>query len=115
MNREDAIKRLRMVLEYHSKGILSLTEVELELCELAVYFDAVEYLAMLPDPLRRELAKIAESPLPRREDWSFIEGVCVRPERIEAYQREKRAREDRQYVGICKLHKYFTDDGNVVD
>ena len=115
MNREDATKRRGIVLEYHNNGILSLTQVELELYQLAAYFEPAELLAMLPDALRQELAKLAASPLPRREDWSFIEGVCVRPEHIEAYKREKRAREDRQYEGICKLHKYFTAHGNVVD
>jgi hypothetical protein len=114
MTRENAIQRLRMVLEYYNNRILSLTEVELELYELAVYFEPAEYLAMLPDSLRRELAKIAASPLPLREDWFVIEGVCVRPDKIEAYKLDKVAREDRQYEGICKLHKYFTDHGKIV-
>ena len=116
MTREEAIQKLQAIVEYYNSKKLTFREVDLEIYESAALIEPAQLVAMLPQSVQREVrqevAKIA--PLFRREDWSTIEGVCVRPERIEAYIKDKELREDRQYEGICKLHKYFTEHGKTV-
>jgi len=114
MTLEEAIQKLQAVVEYYNTKTLTLHEVELRIYEFAAFIEPPQLTAMLPDSLRRELANMASRPLLRREEWSTIEAVCVRPERIEIYKKEKKLREDRQYEGICRLHKYFTEYGSSV-
>ena len=75
MTREDAIQRLHMVLEYYNNGTLPLSEGGLRLYEFAAYYEPAEYLAMLPDSLRREQAKIAARP--RRDYLLFSRSAAT--------------------------------------
>lgn len=114
MRPQDAIQELQTVVEHYQKGILTVSGAALRIYELAAFIEPDQLVAVLPDSLRREIAEIALRPLMRREDWRTIEGVTEWPGRKEAYKLEKNAREDRQYEGMCKLHKYFTEHGKPV-
>jgi len=77
------------------------------LYELAAVIEPKELLDAIPQSLRRELVQIRTRPLPRREDYSTIEGLTVRPESMQSYLRDRQTREDRQYQGLSRLHEYF--------
>lgn len=108
MTIEDARKRLEEFLDYQKRSFFTVSEAYIRLCELAAVIEPKELLDAIPESLRRELALIGTRPLPRREDYSTIEGVTVRPGKMQSYLQNKRERENRQYQGLLRLHEYFT-------
>lgn len=108
MNSEDASKQLEKFLEYYERGLLlGIGDACLRLYELAALIEPEDLLSAIPELLRHELRKDASGPLMSREEYQPIEGVTVHPKNWESYSRERKAREDRQYEGLCRLHRYF--------
>jgi hypothetical protein len=105
---ENASERLLSFLNSYASGHFSVTEAEIRIFEYAAYLEPEHIVSILPMQLRNELAKIVLRPALRREEWSVLEGVCVRPQDVEAYTRDKIAREDKQFQGMCKLYEYFS-------
>jgi hypothetical protein len=104
---EDTIE-LRKFLEYYERGWLVAGEACIRLYELAASIEPEQLLAAIPEHLRRELREAASRPLIPRKDWFTIMGGTVRPQDVESYARHKKAQEDRQYEGLCRLHRYFS-------
>jgi len=110
MKPEESSKQLEKILEYYERGWLGMGEACPRLYELAALMEPQLLLRAIPEPLRDELRQDVSGPLMSREEYSTIEGVTVHPKDWESYSRERKAREDRQYEGLCRLHRYFATD-----
>ena len=105
---EEIRRRLQANIDFYNRAAWSIRGVELVAYELAGYIEPAEVLALLPESVQHEIAKIAVHPFPRREDWLVVESVCVERGKMEAYLRAREVREDKQYEGMCKLYEHFT-------
>jgi len=104
---DDPQVRLKRFLEYYERGVFGVNEACIWLYDIAASIEPKELLEAIPEKLQKQLESDATGELMSREDYFIIEGATVTD--IESYSRNKKVREDRQYQGLVRLHKYFSE------